>query len=139
MTQALEASEKPCPKCSADPPHIIGDGKGPHLARLTCVACGASWWLGKTKPGKRTDRNDEWRAWWENHYAGDLVCHWCMIRDSQTFTWFDIDHVIPLERGGPDELENTRPLCHDCHTQRHAMELLVRHVRGQSAREGAAT
>lgn len=28
-------------------------------------------------------------------------------------------HVVPLERGGKDEIENLKPLCYECHSRVH--------------------
>lgn len=128
-----------CHRCSAPGPHIVGEGKGPHLARIDCAAgCGAFWWLAKDKR-KRVDRNSDHRARWQSSRDdGVLVCHWCLAREDETTAWFEIDHILPLERGGLDEFRNTRPLCNDCHTIRHALERHSRHARGLSARETAA-
>lgn len=131
--------ESACPKCSDPGPHAVTEGVGPHRARITCSACGAFWWLKKDQQPKRVDRNAEHRHRWKTSRDDNvLVCHWCLAREDETTAWFEIDHILPLERGGADEFRNTRPLCADCHTIRHALERHSRHARGLSARESAA-
>jgi 5-methylcytosine-specific restriction endonuclease McrA len=51
---------------------------------------------------------------------------------------FDIDHLVPLEDGGPDDEWNTAPLCRDCHTINGAMRALQRAAEGRSARNQRA-
>jgi hypothetical protein len=52
-----------------------------------------------------------------NHYigyhAGDSPCLICAEHTMTPFC-FDCSHVIPRCKGGPDELENLRPTCHQC-------------------------
>ncbi len=33
----------------------------------------------------------------------------------------DIDHIIELDAGGSDSIENLQPLCHDCHKIKTAL------------------
>ena len=51
---------------------------------------------------------------------------------------FDIDHLVPLEDGGPDDEWNTAPLCRDCHVIKAAVRALRLHAEGRSARNQAA-
>lgn len=51
---------------------------------------------------------------------------------------FDIDHLVPLEDGGLDDVRNTAPLCRDCHVVKGALRALRRHAEGRSAREARA-
>ena len=34
----------------------------------------------------------------------------------------EADHIIPLEEGGPDSLENIQTLCVPCHLKKHGKE-----------------
>lgn len=34
----------------------------------------------------------------------------------------EVDHILPLHRGGDDAPHNLQPLCHDCHASKSAME-----------------
>ena len=43
----------------------------------------------------------------------------------------EVDHILPLHRGGGDASDNLQPLCHDCHADKSAAE--------RGARRRAAT
>ena len=38
----------------------------------------------------------------------------------------DVDHIVPLHRGGADAVENLQPLCRPCHAVKTAAERGVR-------------
>jgi 5-methylcytosine-specific restriction endonuclease McrA len=68
-------------------------------------------------------------------HSGDLTCVLCGARRSDhARVAFDIDHLVPLEDGGPDHETNTAPLCRDCHVIKGAIRALRRHADGRSAR-----
>jgi 5-methylcytosine-specific restriction endonuclease McrA len=72
-------------------------------------------------------------------HEGDLRCVICGARRSERErVAFDIDHLVPLEDGGPDDDWNTAPLCRDCHTLKGAVRSLRRHAEGMSAHRRAA-
>jgi GNAT superfamily N-acetyltransferase len=58
----------------------------------------------------------------------------CGVTEEMTTARFDIDHVVALEDGGPDEEWNTQPLCRDCHVIKASLRSLQRHLRGEPAR-----
>lgn len=35
----------------------------------------------------------------------------------------EVDHIIPLFKGGPDVDENTQNLCHDCHAEKTRQDM----------------
>lgn len=103
---------------------------------LKCFDCGHYTW--PPKPGneeRRRDHNSRWRKDWRAQLGGELICMWCRVRESQTRTGFDIDHLTPFEAGGTDEFANTMPLCRNCHTKRHAEQCVIQHLQGRSARD----
>jgi 5-methylcytosine-specific restriction endonuclease McrA len=109
---------------------------------VRCGGCGLHLgYLPNTESGdrRRRDRNPGHRAYWLDRHAGDLVCVLCGARRSQRArVAFDIDHLVPLEDGGPDDEWNTAPLCRDCHTIKGALRALRRHAEGRSARVNEA-
>lgn len=120
--------ERICNACGFTGPHKVGEPKEPHGPRITCGECdNFMGWQAKDSK-KRRDRNSSHRYRWVEHY-GDLVCHWCLTRQSETSAAFDIDHILPLEDGGLDEFKNTRPLCANCHGIRHILVRFQRHLR----------
>jgi hypothetical protein len=51
--------------------------------------------------------------------------NWCCKKcQIQLPAWFEVDHVIKLEYGGSNSIENLEALCRDCHGRKTAMENL---------------
>lgn len=59
----------------------------------------------------------EWRQGWRS--LKEVLCHWC----KQAFAPGDChaDHVIPLSRGGPHNLNNLVIACATCNVKKHAL------------------
>lgn len=137
-TPQIVPPARACNACGFPGPHKLGDPVAPHGNSIRCGECAQHMGWAAKDPLKRRDRNSSHRSAWIKRHDGDLVCHWCLVRASETSAGFDIDHIQPREDGGLDEMRNTRPLCADCHTIRHALLSHQRHVRGKSARSAAA-
>jgi 5-methylcytosine-specific restriction endonuclease McrA len=43
---------------------------------------------------------------------------------SQLSAWFEVDHVVRLEHGGSNHVDNLVALCRECHGKKTAMENL---------------
>ena len=100
-----------------------------HGAKISCADCGTFIkWKGKGNRKNRRNKNPDHMNRWRK--KGPLVCHWCGITEGETAAHFELDHIMPLENGGQDVFENTRPLCSACHWSRnaelHRMRLLRR-------------
>jgi 5-methylcytosine-specific restriction endonuclease McrA len=57
--------------------------------------------------------------------ASRAACHICGLPIDYTLKWpnkrcFVIDHVVPLDRGGADSLENLRAAHADCNSTKRA-------------------
>tara|TARA_B100000902_G_scaffold395134_1_gene453032 strand:+ start:6403 stop:7002 length:600 start_codon:yes stop_codon:yes gene_type:complete len=48
----------------------------------------------------------------------------CKHCSKQLPAWFEVDHVMKLEYGGSNNIENLEALCRDCHGKKTAMENL---------------
>ncbi|MFQ4150310.1 HNH endonuclease [Arthrobacter sp. LAPM80] len=46
----------------------------------------------------------------------------CVYCDGK-FDHLQMDHIVPLSRGGPHRLENVAPACSDCNASKHASTL----------------
>ena len=46
----------------------------------------------------------------------------CNACAKQLPAWFEVDHVVRLEHGGSNHVDNLVALCRDCHGQKTAME-----------------
>lgn len=46
----------------------------------------------------------------------------CNSCEKQLPAWFEVDHVVRLENGGSNHVDNLVALCRDCHGQKTAME-----------------
>ena len=53
----------------------------------------------------------------ESHDGRCAICGW-PIRGND----FDLDHIIPLAIGGPDDVDNLRPVHRSCHRRKTAEE-----------------
>ena len=49
------------------------------------------------------------------------ICKHC---NKQLPAWFEIDHVVKLEYGGSNNIDNLEALCRDCHGKKTALENL---------------
>ena len=48
----------------------------------------------------------------------------CGVCQRQLPAWFEVDHVIALEHGGSNHVDNLVALCRDCHGKKTAMSFL---------------
>jgi len=55
-------------------------------------------------------------------YVASLQNWKCGKCNKQLTAWFEVDHVVRLEHGGSNEVQNLIALCRDCHGQKTAME-----------------
>jgi hypothetical protein len=46
----------------------------------------------------------------------------CGKCNKQLSAWFEVDHVVRLEHGGSNEVQNLIALCRECHGEKTAME-----------------
>ena len=49
----------------------------------------------------------------------DWKCKKCSIKLP---AWFEVDHVVRLEHGGGNDVQNLEALCRECHGKKTAME-----------------
>ena len=42
--------------------------------------------------------------------------------DRQLPAWYEVDHIVRLEHGGSNNVDNLVALCRDCHGKKTAME-----------------
>lgn len=50
------------------------------------------------------------------------LCRRCVAKDRVTAAT-EIDHILPLFKGGRDHEDNLQPLCGDCHKEKTAEDL----------------
>lgn len=111
---------------------------GPHYAGIWCLDCGRHLqWISKPDTGQAKRRNAKWYKKWREY--GPLICHWCGIKETETDMGFEIDHIVPIEEGGPDIFENTRPLCSACHWLRNTEKHRVKYLKKQTLKSGHNT
>lgn len=129
---------RPCRVCGYVGPQRLGAITAPHGHRIECGQCVAFLGWQAKDALKRRDLNGRHRKDWRQRHGGEMRCHWCLVLEGQTSAAFDIDHILPLEDGGPDEIRNTRPLCGDCHALRHMLVRFQRHMRVPVAQSNEA-
>jgi 5-methylcytosine-specific restriction endonuclease McrA len=98
----------------------------------TCSAAGCMATASRTtgrcpahpKPA-RTPRPGTGRRWLATRgrvlRRDNWTCQHCGHRDV-TGASLEVDHVLPVARGGSDELDNLRTLCRPCHRERTAAD-----------------
>lgn len=100
----MARARKPCstPGC----PHLQPCPDHPKIA-----------WAGSTRRTRTISGSaQQKRARWVLHYY-DHMCHVCGKDGAE-----EADHVTPLAEGGPDTVENMRPIHIDCHKAKTAHE-----------------
>ena len=53
--------------------------------------------------------------------SANPLCSKCSERNRITAAT-EVDHIVPLHKGGTDDLDNLQSLCHDCHAEKTAAE-----------------
>lgn len=66
--------------------------------------------MGKRKPIPKKIRDDLWKK--EFYPYMDGVCH-CCGNDIDIYNW-EAGHIIAAAKGGPDSIDNLRPVCKGC-------------------------
>ena len=81
----------------------------------------------------RRTATTRWRRIREAVLNADPLCAECR-RQGRTVAAREVDHVVPVERGGTDARENLQGLCRPCHYAKTAREARERGmVRGCDA------
>lgn len=62
----------------------------------------------------------------------------CAKCDTLLQSSFQVDHIIPLFRGGEDSISNAECLCACCHAQKTQLEQIERHAESRRRREEEA-
>jgi len=62
-----------------------------------------------------------WRRLRLTILAGEPLCRACQA-EGRSRGATDVDHIVPLARGGTNAKANLQPLCHTCHSRKTATE-----------------
>lgn len=75
------------------------------------------------KRGTSTERgyNQTWRRLRLLVLHSEPLCRECK-KNGRLTAATEVDHIIPLSKGGTNELSNLQPLCHECHSRKTASE-----------------
>jgi len=63
-----------------------------------------------------------WRKLRSLVLAREPLCREC-ARRGKIVAATEVDHIVPLSRGGTNELDNLQPLCKSCHSRKTAKEM----------------
>lgn len=75
-------------------------------------------WRAACIAGKKTPNNFTLQQWEELKAKYDHRCLCCGKQEPQIV--LSSDHIIPLERGGANDISNIQPLCLPCNRRKHA-------------------
>jgi 5-methylcytosine-specific restriction protein A len=64
-----------------------------------------------------------WRRVRQQKLAASPLCEPCETKGFITRA-IEVDHIVPRAEGGTDEFENLRSICHQCHTDKTAIDAL---------------
>ncbi len=101
-------SEKGWFKLKQSPSYIDGRSKTKEYRRWLCM-----------KRKARLHENGglhSFEEWLELKVKYNLTCPACLQKEPDVL--LTRDHVIPLSRGGNDDIENIQPLCRPCNTKK---------------------
>jgi hypothetical protein len=112
----------------------IGGASGGAIGRAMSSAIGAPSWGGGTPGGSsaserrilNSGKNSSKRSVSETKkkYVAAQQGWKCGDCQRQLPAWFEVDHVIALEHGGSNHVDNLVALCRDCHGKKTAMSFL---------------
>jgi 5-methylcytosine-specific restriction enzyme A len=69
-----------------------------------------------------------WMAIRERMYKMNPLCVHCYAKGIYTF-WEELDHIVPIHKGGSNDQDNLQGLCKVCHDLKTAKELGYNKVR----------
>jgi 5-methylcytosine-specific restriction protein A len=99
-----------------------------HCATPGCSALVESGYCGRHRPAARprtsAARRGYGRAWRAKRLAylrAQPLCRACEAEGRVTAA-HEVDHIVPLSRGGADDETNYQPLCKACHSRKTARE-----------------
>jgi len=108
---------------AAEPLWHMGDGYGGFVLKLLDEAFTARGLTGPPR-GDRRRRDSVSRELRDRVIARDgLVCQYCKANLMPSEA--TIDHVVPVSRGGSDDLENLRVACRKCNVKKGAGDAVV--------------
>lgn len=118
---------RPCARCQETNGLTIQImASGMHWGQVVCLNCDEAFVTWAARPDKvrrpRDGRSkrllDVIRGAWEGE---PLYCEMCLWdeRDPIKGVWMEAHHVLEVQDGGHDHINNLRPLCNHCHALVH--------------------
>lgn len=111
-----------CKWCSSDNTKFRETKESVHYGRYDCLDCGR-WIAWVHNPDSDRKKNPKRvmklsvKKVCEFHNMSEEICFFC-LRKREQLGWSEtltVDHIIELDKGGKDEIQNQQVLCSACH------------------------
>lgn len=71
----------------------------------------------RNNPNRKKYSRKQWRDLRLMVLNAEPLCREC-LKNGTVSSATEVDHIVPIARGGDDSFSNLQPLCHSCHSRK---------------------